>query len=102
MNLYQLFSLLVAYYTPEWSLSQLFVQKTWYKSCTSDEEEVDAALAEVVAAHVDHELHVGVPEEGRLALRARLVIHFNRNEKISQRTSTDFVFVVLIIVRPSA
>ena len=51
---------------------------------TPDEEKIDAALAQVVAANVDQELHVGVPEEGSLALGARLVLHFDKVCKISQ------------------
>ena len=61
---------------------------------TPNEEKIDAALAEVVAANVDQELHVGVPEEGGLALGARLVLHFDKICKISQlseSTSRNFL-----------
>ena len=55
---------------------------------TPDEEKIDAALAQVVAANVDQELHVGVSEEGGLALGARLVLHFDQVCKISQLSET--------------
>lgn len=43
---------------------------------TFSEEQLDAVLAEVVSAHVDHQLHAGVPVERRLAFRAsRLQVH---------------------------
>ena len=48
---------------------------------TSDEEKIDATLTQVVAAHVDEKLHVGVPEECGLALGARLVLHFGKRRE---------------------
>ena len=37
------------------------------------EEQLDAGLTDVVSAHIDHELHVGVPVLGGLAPGAHLV-----------------------------
>ena len=37
------------------------------------EEQLDAGLADVVSAHIHHELHVGVPVLGGLAPGAHLV-----------------------------
>ena len=66
------------------------------KQFTPDEEKIDAALAQVVPANVDQELHVGVPEEGGLALGARLVLHFDKVCKISQLSeSTSRIFLRL-------
>ena len=57
-----------------------------------------------MAAHIDEKLHVGVPEEGGLALGARLVLHFDKICKISQlseSTSRIFVFLAFVLI-PSA
>ena len=62
----------------------ILISRSRYDYFTPDEEEIDAALAQVVAAHVDEELHVGVPEEGGLALGASLVLHFGEKREIAQ------------------
>ena len=72
---------------------------------TSDEEKIDATLTQVVAAHVDEKLHVGVPEECGLALGARLVLHFGKRRETLTTSQVsklspvsrpgDFVFVLI-------
>ena len=46
---------------------------------TFDEEKFDAAVTEVVAADVYHELHVGVPVQRGLAFWACLIFHLGPN-----------------------
>ena len=51
-----------------------------------------------MAANVDQKLHVGIPEEGGLALGARLVLHFGKKREIAQPSNPaprEFVFVLI-------